>query len=80
MRIEKNELFKLSRENQEWFRENYKTLKQKYDQKWIVIQNGKVVRSSSVFDDIVKALRNGEYDPKTAIVEYIQSEQIAMFF
>jgi len=80
MRIEKNELFKLSRENQEWFRENYKTLKQKYDQKWIVIQNGKVVRSSSVFDDIVKALRNGEYDPKTAIVEYIQSEQIAMIF
>jgi len=80
MRIEKNELFKLSRENQEWFRENYKTLKQKYDQKWIVIQNGKVVRSSSIFEDIVKALRNGEYDPKTAIVEYIQSEQIAMFF
>jgi sensor histidine kinase regulating citrate/malate metabolism len=80
MRIEKNELFKLSRENQEWFKENYNALKRKYDQKWIVIQNEKVIRSSSIFDDIVKALRNGEYDPKTAIVEYIQSEQIAMFF
>jgi hypothetical protein len=80
MRIEKDEVFKLSRENLEWFKENYDALKREYDQKWIVIQNGKVVRSSSVFDDIVKALRNGEYDPKSAIVEYMQSEQIAMFF
>jgi C-terminal processing protease CtpA/Prc len=80
MRIEKDELFKLSRENLEWFKENYKALKREYDQKWIVIQNRKVVRSSSMFDDIVKARRNGEYDPKSAMVEYMQSEQIAMFF
>jgi len=80
MSTAKAELFRHSQENLAWFKNNYKTLKRKYDQKWIVIQNKKVVKSSSTFDDIVKARRNGEYDPKSAIIEYMQSEQIAMFF
>ena len=31
MRIEKAELFKLSRENLEWFKENYENLKKDYN-------------------------------------------------
>ena len=76
--MEKAELFKTSRRNVEWLKENYESLKRKYDNRWIVIQNNKVVESASTFDEIMKAIR--KHDPNKIFVEYIQSEPVAMFF
>jgi len=78
--MEKAELFEISRENAEWFRDNYENLKKKYNNRWILIHNKEVVESARTFDDIMKILRAQKYDPNTIIVEYLQSKQIAMFF
>ena len=78
LKLEKGELFKQSTENLEWFRENYEDLKRKYDNQWIVIQKKKVVGKSSTYDKIVEILK--KEDQKNAIVEFIDSKQIAMFF
>lgn len=76
--MERDALFRLSKENVEWMKENYESLKREYDNRWIVIQDKKVVCSSSIFHEIMKAVQ--KYDTKTAVVEYIQSKPIAMFF
>ena len=76
--MEKAELFKNSRENIEWLKENYEDLKKKYDERWIVIENKTVVKSASTFDEILAVVRNR--DPNKVLVEYMQSEQVAMFF
>lgn len=77
-KMEKNKLFEISRKNTEWLRDNYEKLKEKYDKLWIIIQDGKVVKSASTFDEIVKNIK--KYDPNKILVEYIQSEPVAMFF
>ena len=76
--MEKAELFKNSKENVEWFKENYEDLKKKYDKHWIVIENKKVVKSASTFDEVLAIVR--KRDPNKVIVEFMQSDQIAMFF
>lgn len=78
MKTEKGELLRLSRENLEWFKDNYKCLKRKYDKQWIVIQKKEVVASDSTYDRIVDYLK--KEDKKSAIVEFVDSNQIAMFF
>lgn len=76
--MERAELFKISRRNVEWLKENYESLKREYDKLWIMIQDRKVVRSASTFDEIMKTVR--KHDPNKILVEYITSEPIAMFF
>jgi len=76
--MEKSELFRISRGNAEWYKENYDDLKRRYTNRWIMIQNKKVVETASTFDEILKAIK--KYDPNKVMVEYIESEQIAMFF
>ncbi len=76
--MEKEELFKISRENIKWFKENYEDLKRKYDNRWIMIKNKKVAKSASTFNEIMKTAK--KHDPSTIIVEYMQSKQVAMFF
>jgi len=76
--MEKEQLFRISRENDEWLSENYEYLKKTYDKCWIVIQDRKVVQSASTFDEIMKVVR--KYDPNKVRVEYVQSEEVAMFF
>jgi hypothetical protein len=76
--MEKADLFKISRRNSEWLKENYESLKREYDNCWVVIQDRKVVKSASTFDEIMKAVR--KHDPNRILVEYIQSEPVAMFF
>jgi len=76
--VERAELFKISRRNVEWLKENYESLKREYDKLWIMIQDRKVVRSASTFDEIMKTVR--KHDPNKILVEYITSEPIAMFF
>lgn len=76
--MEKEQLFKISRENDQWLSENYENLKKAYDKCWIVIRDRKVVNSASTFDEIMKVAR--KYDPNKIKVEYVQSEEIAMFF
>ena len=76
--MERKELFEISRKNAEWLKDNYETLKKKYDNKWIVIHDRKVVTSASSFDEILNTVR--KHDPSRILVEYIQSEPVAMFF
>lgn len=77
-KMEKEQLFKISRENDQWLSENYEDLKKTYDKRWIVIQNRKVVKSASTFDEIMEVIK--KYDPNKIKVEYVQSEEVAMFF
>jgi len=76
--MERAELFRNSKENIEWLEENYEDLRKKYDERWIVIENKTVVKSASTFDEILAVVRNR--DPNKVLVEYMQSEQVAMFF
>ena len=76
--MEKSKLFEISRLNTEWLKENYNTLKKKYDSCWIIIKNRKVVKSASTFDEIMYAIK--EFNKNEILVEFIQSEPIAMFF
>lgn len=76
--MEKAELFKISRRNTEWFKDNYEKLKTKYDRCWVLIRDRKVVTSASSFDEIMIDVKN--HDPNEILVEYIQSEPVAMFF
>jgi hypothetical protein len=78
LRKEIGSLFKSSRENLEWFKSNYDNLKKNYDKCWVIISEKKVVGSNSSFDEIVKAAQ--KYDQSRIMVEFIESEPIAMFF
>lgn len=78
--MQKVEMFKISKSNGEWFRENYEDLKRKYDNQWVLIRDRKVVETASTFDGIMKILRERKYDLNTTLIEYLQSKQIAMFF
>ncbi len=55
--MEKEELFKISRENIKWLKENYEDLKRKYDNSWIMIHNKKVAESTSTFNEIMKTAK-----------------------
>lgn len=76
--MEKSELFEVSRKNTEWLKKNYAQLKREYDNRWIIIHDRKVVESASTFDEIMRTIRR--HDPNTILVEYVQSEPLAMFF
>lgn len=78
MPTEKDELFKLSRENLEWFKENYKNIRRDCNNQWVVIQNKKIIAKGSTYKNITNMLKKA--DKKAAIVEFIDSKQLAMFF
>ena len=75
--MEKNTVLRASMQNLEWFRDNYEQLKKDYDKQWVVIEGQGVVTSSSTYDEIMKT---GAKNKKSALVEYVDSEQLAMFF
>lgn len=75
--MEKSAVLQASMQNLEWFRDNYEQLKKDYDKQWVVIEGQGVVSCSSTYDEIMKA---GAKNKKAALVEFIDSEQIAMFF
>jgi arabinogalactan endo-1,4-beta-galactosidase len=74
----KEELFNTSMGNLVWLQKNYNHLKKKYDSKWIVVHNEKVVESGDTFEDILPSTK--KYAPSSIMVEYIQSKEVAMFF
>lgn len=76
--MEKMKLFEIREENLKWFKENYEDLKTKYDSKWVIVQNGKVVETATTFDEVMTVAK--KYNPNSIIVEYIESKPIAMFF
>lgn len=78
MSIEKAELVRHSQENLEWFKDNYKVLRKDCNNQWIAIQNKKVIAKGARYEEILSALK--EKDRKSAIVEFIDSKQLAMFF
>ena len=51
-------------------------LGKEYDKKWVIVDNQSIVGCSSTYDQISKSLKNR----KTALLEFVDSEQIAMFF
>ncbi len=75
--MEKAELLQVSVKNLKWLRDNYEEIQKKYDKQWVVIDNNQVVANCSTYDKILKTKRA---EKKTALVEFIDSEQIAMFF
>ncbi|MCK4822885.1 hypothetical protein KA005_44395 [bacterium] len=76
--MRRNEMFEVSRQNAEWLKQNYNRLKKNYDKCWVMIQDRKVVKSASTFEEIMHTVK--KHDPHKILVEYIQSEPIAMFF
>lgn len=78
MSIAKTELFRASRENLEWFKQNYENIRKDCDNQWVVIRNKKVVAKASTYENIARTLK--KEDKKSAIVEFIDSNQLAMFF
>lgn len=72
------EAFKLSVENLEWFKDNFKSLKRKYDNQCIVVQKRKVVDSISRYDQIVECLK--KTDGRSVLVEFVDSKKMAAFF
>lgn len=77
-KMEKAQLFETSRINTEWLQKNYARLKREYDERWVLIENGKIVESASSFDEIMRTVR--KRDPNKILLEYVQSEPVAMFF
>lgn len=78
MKMERQALFSDSLGNMEWFREHYGDLKRKYNKKWIVVCNKGVVETEDSFEEILARAR--QYDPNRIMVEFIESDEIAMFF
>jgi H2-forming N5,N10-methylenetetrahydromethanopterin dehydrogenase-like enzyme len=76
--ITKSQLLKESVENLAWFRENYKNIKKECNNQWVIIQNRQIVAKGSTYDEIANLLN--EKSKKSAIVEFIDSKQLAMFF
>jgi len=76
--MDKMAKFEASRENMEWLSLNYDSLKKKFAEKWIILQDKTVVESATKYDEIMKLTR--KYDADKIMVEYMQSEPIAMFF
>ena len=74
----KSELFKSSMENLEWYKENYENIRKDCDNQWVVIQNKKIVAKASTYENITRTLT--KEDRESAIIEYIDSNPLAMFF
>ena len=78
MKKEQNEILRLSRGNLEWLKENYNQIKKKHDNEWVAIQRNEIVATASTYDQITKKI--SKEDKKSAIIEFIDSNQLAMFF
>ena len=77
-KLEKAQILKASQENLEWFKDNYEALKKEYDNQWIIVQKREVVAKSSTFEQIKQCLQ--KTDRKSALVEFVDSSNLAMFF
>lgn len=77
-KIQIGEMLTLSKENLEWFNKNYDCLKKEYDNQWIAVLKKEVVAKASTYDQIMSVLN--KKDLKNALIEFIDSQQIAMFF
>jgi hypothetical protein len=76
--LEKVEILKASRDNLEWFKDNYESLKKEYDNQWIIVQKRTVVAKGSTYEQIKKCLQ--KVDTKSALIEFVGSNDLAMFF
>lgn len=76
--LEKTQILKASQENLEWLKENYESIRKNYDNQWIIVQKREVVAKGSTFEQIKKCLQKA--DSKSALVEFVDSNNMAMFF
>jgi hypothetical protein len=77
--MEKMEVLKTRTDDLNWFRGNYDSLRKNFDKQWVVVQNKSVVANYSTYDEVMKKLKDDK-SKRNSIVEFIDSEQIAMFF
>ena len=77
-KLEKAQILKDSQENLEWFKDNYESLKKEYDNQWIIVQKREVVAKGSTFEQIKQCFQ--KMDRKSALVEFVDSNNFAMFF
>ena len=77
--MEKSQILKNSREDLEWLRTNYDSLKKDFDKQWVIVQNKAIIANCSTYDEVMRKVKENQ-TKKTAMVEFIDSEQIAMFF
>lgn len=68
----------ISRKSRVVFKDNYKTLSKTYKNQWIIIQNKSVIAKGNTFEQIRQHLPKN--DVKSALVEFIGSNNTAMFF
>ena len=73
-----NEMFDIARGNAEWLKENFDAIKKEYDNRWVIIEDKKIIKSASTFDEVMETVR--KHDPNKVLVEFIESKPIAMFF
>jgi len=77
--VKMKECITLSTEDMEYLTANYDELARKYDKKWIVISDRKVVAAVESIEEVTNALKKTRH-PECAVVEYMTTEPIAMFF
>lgn len=77
-KMEKGTLLQSSIDNLEWFKENYESLRKEYDNQWIIVHKKGVIARGSTFKQIKKCFQ--KVDAKSALVEFIDSNDIAVFF
>jgi hypothetical protein len=71
-------MFDVARGNAEWLKENFDAIKKEYDNHWVIIEDKRIIKSASTFDEVMEIVR--KHDPNKVLVEYIESKPIAMFF
>jgi hypothetical protein len=75
--LEKIDLLECSNKNLDFLEHNFQSIKKKFDKQWVVIQDSKIIANGSTYDEIMKKQIPRK---ETAIIQFIDSEQIAMFF
>lgn len=63
-------LTKLEKDN-EWFSQNFEELQETYEEKFIAIENGKVLESASNFQKLFELLKNKKINPALILIKFI---------
>jgi len=77
-KLGREDIFSVSMENLRWFQKNYAQLKRKYGNKWVLVHERKIISTGNSFEEILPSAQ--KYEPSSVMLEYIKSDEVAMFF
>ena len=77
--METRQIFEQSSENMQWLADNYDRLKEKFGGKWVAVSRKNVVESDENLQRLKDAISKHK-NPESIVVEYVNTETIAMFF